>query len=132
MEQFECFWDTCPHYVIAINKDGSANYVGLAVAKKRGGVALQLPATAFDRIAREIDKIKFFDLRNAYASKEDGCKEMRTDQSSVSFFVTRGEDTKVVQLYYGCELPGVTDHLAGLASLIDEVTGIRPLLGRGQ
>lgn len=130
MEQGECFWGTCPHYVIAVNSDGSASYVGLTVAKKKGAVSLKLPAEAFDRIVRKIDEINYFKLKKQYASKEDGCKVLFSDQSSVTFFVTRGQETTSVFLYYGCKIPKVLDDLASLASLIDEVTGIEPLLGR--
>jgi predicted nucleic acid-binding Zn finger protein len=130
MEQGECFWGTCPHYVIAVNSDGSASYVGLKVAKKRGAVSLKLPAEAFDRIVRKIDEVNYFKLKRQYSSKADGCKVLFSDQSSVTFFVTRGQETTVVFLYYGCKIPKVADDLASLASLIDEVTGIEPLLGR--
>lgn len=132
MEQFECFWGTCPNYIVAINSDGSASYIGLSVAKKKGGVSLQLPPSAFDNVVNEIERINYFDLRESYVSEADGCKELWSDQSSVSFFVTRGGKTKKVHLYYGCKLPKVTDNLSGLASMIDAETGIAPLLGRGQ
>lgn len=132
MEQFACFWGTCPHYLIALNSDGSASYVGLEVAKTRGAVAITLPADAFDRITREIERIKYFKLKKKYASVDDGCKVIMSDQSSVAFYVTRDQETTVVSLYYGCKIPEVAANLAGLATLIDQVTGIEPLLGRGQ
>jgi predicted nucleic acid-binding Zn finger protein len=130
MEQNACFWGTCPHYVIAVNSDGSASYVGLEVAKKRGAVSLKLPAEAFDRIVRKINEINYFKLKRQYASKADGCKVLFSDQSSVIFFVTRGQETTVVFLYYGCKIPKVADDLTSLASLIDEATDIELLLGR--
>lgn len=130
MEQGECFWGTCPHYVIAVNSDGSASYVGLTVAKKKGAVSLKLPAGAFDRIVRKIDEINYFKLKKQYAAKADGCKVLVSDQSSVTFFVTRGQETTVVFLYYGCKIPKVLEDLVSLASLIDEATGTEPLLGR--
>jgi len=55
-----------------------------------------------------------------------------SDLSSVAFYVTRGQETTVVFLYYGCKIPEIADNLAGLATLIDQATGIEPLLSRGQ
>jgi hypothetical protein len=132
MQQYECFWGTCPHYVVAINSDGTAGYIGLGVAKRIGPVALHLPQSAFTRIVRELEAINFSKLQRSYASKDDGCKEVWSDQSAVTFYVTRGGKTQTVNLYYGCKLPGVSDKLAALAQLIDQVTGVAPLLGRGQ
>ncbi|TAM33030.1 MAG: hypothetical protein EPN68_02075 [Rhodanobacter sp.] len=132
MEQYECFWGTCPHYVVAINKDGTAGYIGLGVAKRIGPVALYLPQSAFTRIVRKLEAINFSKLQRSYATKNDGCKEVWSDQSAVTFYVTRGSKTQTVNLYYGCKLPSVSDKLAALAQLIDQVTGISPLLGRGQ
>ena len=132
MEQTECFWGTCPHYLVAINSDGSANYIGLSVAKKKGGVSLQIPPSAFDNIVREIERINYFGLRDSYATKADGCEKIWSDQASVIFEVTRGDETKKVQLYYGCELPGVAENLSHLAALVDSETGIAPLLGRDE
>ena len=132
MEQFECFWGTCPHYVISLNDDGTATYVGLAIAKRLGGVTKHLPAAAFERIVQKVNGLNYFSLLNSYTSKADGCKTVGSDQSSVTFFVTRGGKTKTVYLYYGCELPGVSDKLASLANVIDEATEIEPLLGRSK
>ena len=131
MEQFECFWGTCPHYRVSIDKSGSVTYVGIAAVKTEGLVQLQIPQSAFDKISQEIARIRYFDLRAKYVSKADGCKEIVSDQSSVKFIVTRGDEKKEVILYYGCRTRKITSRLAGLADLVDNVTGIGPLLGRG-
>ncbi|WP_248211423.1 DUF6438 domain-containing protein [Pseudomarimonas salicorniae] len=133
MEQFTCFWGTCPHYVVSINSDGSGTYVGLEVAKKRGSVDLKLSPTAFEEIEAEIRRIKLVRMKPQYYSEEHGCKEVWSDQSSLTFYVTFGDSqTKVVSLYYGCTLPGVSDKLSNLASLVDRVTEVEPLLGRSR
>ena len=130
MEQFECFWGTCPHYRVSIDENGSATYLGLAAVKTEGSVQLQFSTAAFDRIAREIAHIRYFDLRSRYASKADGCKELLSDHSAVRFLVTRGDTQKEVFLYYGCKGPRVISSLARLTALIDEATGVEQLVGR--
>ena len=132
MQQYECFWGTCPNYVVSINSDGSAAYIGLTVARTRGPVQLRVKPADFNKIVAAIHALDYFALKRSYTREADGCKEMRSDQSSVTFYVTRGGKTKDVTLYYGCELPGVADKLSSLAELIDQVSGDEALLGRDQ
>lgn len=133
LEQYACpFWGTCPHYIVAINSDGTGSYLGLEATAKKGSVALKLPPSAFEAIVLELHKIKYFQLHKSYTSLDDGCKQMATDQNSGTFFVVRDGKVKAVDIYWGCQLPGVADNLAKLASLIDRVSGIGPLLGNNQ
>lgn len=132
MQQYECFWGTCPNYVVSIDSDGSAAYIGLTVARKRGPVQLHVKPSDFKKIVDAIHALRYFDLKSSYTREADGCKELRSDQSAVTFYVTRGGKTKDVTLYYGCELPGVSDKLSALAELIDHVANDEALLGRRQ
>lgn len=132
MQQYECFWGTCPNYVVSINSNGSAAFIGLTVARTRGPVQLHVKPSGFRKIVDAIKALHYFDLKRSYASENDGCKVLQSDQSSVTFYVTRGGKTKTVFLYYGCELPDVSDKLSALAELIDQVSGDKALLGRDQ
>jgi hypothetical protein len=133
LEQYACpFWGTCPHFILAINSDGTGSYIGLEATKTKGTVPLKLPPSAFNEVIRELDKIGYFNLHKSYSSTDDGCKEMATDQNSGTFFAVRDGQVKAVDIYWGCKLPGVTDNLAKLAALMDKVAGIRALIEQGQ
>jgi hypothetical protein len=131
MEQYECFWHTCPHYRVVLQNDGSAVYTGMAVVRKPGTVALRPGAEAFRAVAGELDRIGFFNLRPTYRSRSDGCSYIRSDQSSVKFSATRGGKTKTVFLYYGCEGSKAAEDLAQLVAVVDRKAGLAPLLGKG-
>ena len=131
MEQYECFWGTCPHYRVVIRNDGSAVYTGIAVVRKPGTVALHPGTEAFQSLAGELERIGFFQLRSTYRSSADGCAKIRSDQSSAKFSATRGGKAKTVFLYYGCEGVRPAEDLAQLAVGVDRRAGLAPLLGRG-
>jgi len=131
MEPHECFWRTCPHYRIVLRDDGSADYTGFEVVRKKGNVALRPGPKAFRAVEQELKRLSFFELRPTYAAPKDGCTRIMSDQSSVQFSVTRGGQSKTVFLYYGCEGVKARDDLAHLAATIDREAGLDPLLGRG-
>ena len=131
MEQYECFWGTCPHYRIALRNDGSAVYTGIAVVQKSGTVALHPGTDSFRSVARELERIGFFQLQPTYRSQADGCASILSDQSAVTFSATRGGKTKTIFLSYGCQGLDAAEDLAELARLVDRQAGLAPLLGRG-
>ncbi|TAM20874.1 MAG: hypothetical protein EPN68_12960 [Rhodanobacter sp.] len=132
LEQGTCsFWGDCAHYMVAVNSDGTGSYIGLEVAKTKGGVALKVPKSSFTAIVQQLDKMKYFTLRDSYTSKDDGCKELHTDQTSVTFYAVRSGKTKRIEVYWGCVLPGVTNQFEELAGLINKLSGASALLGSG-
>ena len=131
MEQYECFWGTCPHYRIELRNDGSAIYTGIAVVQKPGTVALRPGTDAFRSVASELERIGFFQLQPTYRSQADGCASILSDQSAVTFSATRGGKTKTIFLSYGCQGLDAAEDLAELARVVDRQAGLAPLLGRG-
>ena len=132
LEQGTCsFWNNCPHYMVAVNSDGTGSYIGLEVAKTKGGVAFKVPKSSFTAIVLQLQKMKYFTLRDSYSSKDDGCKELHTDQTSVTFYAVRDGKTKRIEVYWGCQLPGVMNQFEKLAGLINKLSGAKTLLGSG-
>lgn len=133
LEQGTCeFWGDCAHYIVAVNSDGTGSYIGLEVAKTKGGVAFKVPEASFTAIVQQLHKMKYFMLRDSYTSKDDGCKELHTDQTSVTFYAVRNGKTKRIEVYWGCELPGVMNQFQELADLINKLTGANTLIGSGK
>lgn len=133
MVQQPCqLWGTCPHYIVAMNSDGTGSYVGLEATKRKASVPLNFPVAAFNRVVRELKRIGFAKFQPSYTSTADGCKEMATDESSATFLVVRGGKVQTVDVYWGCKLPGVVDGLSKLASAINKASGVVPLLGTDQ
>lgn len=129
MEQDTCaFWNTCAHYMVAVNADGTGSYIGLEIAHTKGSVALKLPEASFAAIALQLRKMKYFTLRDSYTSTDDGCKELHTDQTSITFYAIRGGKVKRIEVYWGCQLPGVMDQFMQLAQLVDKLTGASALI----
>ena len=130
LEQDICaFWGNCAHYIVAVNADGSGSYIGLEVASTKGSVPLKLPRSAFAATVSQLHEMKYFTLRNSYTSTDDGCRELDTDQTSVTFYAVRGGKVKRIEVYWGCELPRVMGQFRKLADLINKVTGTNNLIG---
>lgn len=130
LEQDVCaFWGNCAHYIVAVNANGSGSYIGLEVTSTKGSVPLNLPQSSFAAIVSQLNAMKYFTLRNSYTSTDDGCRELHTDQTSVTFYAVRSGKVKRIEVYWGCELPSVMGRFRKLADLINQVTGANKLIG---
>lgn len=72
-------------------------------------------------------------MRDSYQEKVDGCEDVLTNLSTLSFSITRGRGyrNKSVILNTGCLGPKVpTEHINAMVNAIDQVTGTRELLER--
>jgi hypothetical protein len=130
LQQDVCaFWGNCAHYIVAVNADGTGSYIGLEVASTKGSVPLNVPQSSFAAIVSQLNAMKYFALRDSYTSTDDGCKELNTDQTSVTFYAVRAGKVKRIEVYWGCVLPSVMGQFRKLADLINQVTGANKLIG---
>ena len=126
LERTSCF-GTCPVYKVTVRRDGSVAYDGKQFVRVTGHRTHKIPAEQFQKLAREIQRIGFFNLKDKYSSKEnpDGSIEVVTDQPSRITTVRAGKLHKRVENYYGGP-----ESLTRLETLIDTLAGSSAWTGR--
>jgi hypothetical protein len=92
----------CPAYRVTISGDGLVKFEGKSYVKVSGVRTKRIDAKALRELADEVERVHYFDLRNQYASKEDGCPMSWTDNPSVTTSVRTAHATKTIHHYLGC------------------------------
>jgi hypothetical protein len=104
MSLAECeIWGSCPSYSVTLDSDGNVFFKGSKVVKKFGSASRTIPTKDFLRLAAIIEEFDYFHRWDSYATPQDGCTGLVTDQSSVTFSVTRNDHEKRLFYYFGCE-----------------------------
>ncbi|WP_435018613.1 DUF6438 domain-containing protein [Tundrisphaera sp. TA3] len=91
LERTPCF-GTCPVDVIVLRSDGTAEYLGEEYVERHGKYRGKVSKEDFDRLARLLAEVKFFDLKEAYTAP---ISDLPTYITSVK----RGKATKKVSNY---------------------------------
>ncbi len=121
LQRSTCFGN-CAGYSVTLAPDGKVNFVGHAHVETMQAEARATPAQA----TAIMDAIKHSGLRtmkDSYASRDDGCEMIMTDQPSVKITVADAAGSKTVDFYYGCQgaaADAVKTKLNQLAKTIDE------------
>lgn len=115
-----CFFGGCPSYALRISADGTVEYAGKDQAKVANGADRKLGASALALLSAAMAYVDFDHMRDRYSAEADGCTTLVTDQASLHFSVKRGNKTKTVDWYRGCQGPTVPSReLIWLADTID-------------
>jgi hypothetical protein len=119
LERTPCY-GTCPVYKIVLRRDGTVTYRGKKWVKVIGRRSHKISVDAFQRLAREVERIQFFGFKDEYLWKDnpDGSSEHVTDSPTRITTVRAGRVCKAVKNYYGGP-----EALAELEKLIDDVSG---------
>jgi hypothetical protein len=119
LERTRCY-GTCPVYKITLRRDGTVTYQGKKWVRVIGQRSHKISVDAFQRLAREAERIQFFSFKDEYVWKDnfDGSSEHVTDSPTRITTVRAGRVRKVVKNYYGGPVA-----LEGLEKLIDDVSG---------
>jgi Domain of unknown function (DUF6438) len=117
LERTLCF-GTCPVYKLTVLRSGRVEFDGKDFVREKGQRTGRITAADFAKLAKKIDEIKFFELRDRYDGKNpDGTGVTVTDLPTKKTSVTRGNQTKTVENYFRGPAG-----LKELEDLIDEVS----------
>lgn len=111
----------CPAYSVSISKDGSVTYQGEHFVRVEGEVHSTLSARDWAFLLDAIDRIHFFQLRDRYQSRKDGCAEISTDNPSIEISATGDAGVKQVVYDQGCEGVRELPSIRWLADTIDQI-----------
>jgi hypothetical protein len=118
-----CF-GTCPAYTISVTRDGAISYGGDRFVAQQGARTATLDAAGVKRLDAALATADVDALRDSYASPDDGCDSLATDQPSEDFLIVRGGREKRIHYYLGCRGPRIDAELARLAALGDAIDSI--------
>jgi Domain of unknown function (DUF6438) len=117
LERTRCF-GVCPVYQLTIHRSGKVEYEGKAHVWEEGRRTGRISGKDFEKLAKKIDEINFFNLKDRYDGKNpDGSGATVTDLPTTKTSVTRGNRTKTVENYFRGP-----KGLKELEDLIDELT----------
>jgi len=129
MERSGCF-GSCPSYTVKVIADGTVIYKGEEWVKDFGERRKRLGPVRIARIRQAIADIDFFNLRDGYESRRDGCALVATDSVLVVLVVKARGVTKTVRHYHGCAAPdGRGPYPRRLTDFEDQIDRI---IGTGQ
>ncbi len=119
----------CPIYTVTLRSDGSVSFDGRDNVQRKGKATASISKADWDFLLASVQRANFFALRNSYASREDGCTEVWTDNPSQNLTIKRGAEHKQVSYDQGCRGPQELATLAWLGSTVDQVAGTRRWIG---
>ena len=130
--QSACLFD-CPVFEVKIFSDGRVRHSGPTFEFTGRPDEFRIDEQGVKQISQALRDAHFDEMRDSYQEKVDGCEDMFTDLSTLSFSITRGHGyrNKSVLLYTGCLGPNVpTERINAMVKAIDQVTGTGKLLER--
>ena len=126
LERSICF-GSCPDYKLTVAADGTVTFEGREYVKTKGIAKGTISREDLRNLIAAFDAASYFSLRDKYATREDGCPEVWTDNPSVITSIRINHKTKSVSHYYGCQAgDGTSIYPKGLTFLetkIDEIVG---------
>lgn len=129
-EQSACLFE-CPVFKVEIFSDGRVHHSGPSFEHTGGPHESRIDRRGLAQIAKALRDARIDEMRDSYVDEADGCENIFTDMSTLSFGVSRGPGypNKSVHLYAGCLGPTVpTERINALIKAIDQVTGTGALL----
>ena len=123
LERPSCFLG-CPDYIVTISADGTVTFEGKTNVKVKGKVQSNISLEKVQLLIAAFEKAKFFSLRDRYAWKEDGCRQVWIDSNSAITSIVINGKSKSVNHYLGCHRKGDIPYprvLSELEEKIDEV-----------
>ncbi|MBF0122889.1 MAG: hypothetical protein HQL21_05735 [Candidatus Omnitrophica bacterium] len=113
LERSRCF-GLCPAYKLTIYADGKIEFIGDKFVNAKGPHAKTIPQKNVEFMFTEVYNANFFGLDGRYDCFEG------VDNPTVKIAVTKGERTKEIVHYHGCESADQQE-LAALTILEDKI-----------
>jgi hypothetical protein len=126
LERSICF-GSCPDYKLTVAADGTVTFEGRQFVKTKGVAKGTISRKDLRNLIAAFDAAAYFSLHDKYATQEDGCPEVWTDNPSVITSIQINHKTKSISHYYGCQVGGGTsiypNGLTYLETKIDQIVG---------
>jgi hypothetical protein len=119
LERTRCY-GFCPSYVLKISANGKVTYEGRASVKLVGSAEASISQEKLRALITAFEKINYFDLKAAYETPNDGCKDWVTDGPTAITSLTINGRSKSVRHYSGCRGIAVLAELDKLEQAIDD------------
>lgn len=119
LERTRCY-GFCPSYVLKISANGKVAYEGRASVKLVGQAESSISHEKLRALISAFEKINYFDLKAAYETPNDGCKDWVTDGPTTITSLTINGRSKSVRHYSGCRGIAVLAELEKLEQAIDD------------
>jgi len=95
-------------------------------------IKLKIASEKLAELVAEINRIKYFSLKDEYTTTDDGCARVILDQGGAETSVTLDGRTKTIVHYYGCRSSSFDsiypEQLTTFERKIDEIVGTKGLL----
>lgn len=130
LERSTCFGN-CPAYRVTVDANGQVTFTGQAHVQTTQATGHATPAqlaAIHDALARA----DFDAMRASYASRDDGCDMVMSDQPGIRITVGRSSGSHSVDFYLGCTGPladAVRPRIEQLANSIDKQLDTRRWIG---
>jgi hypothetical protein len=119
LERTRCY-GFCPSYVLKISANGKVTYEGRFSVKLVGSAESSISPEKLRALISAFEKINYFDLKAAYETPNDGCKDWVTDGPTAITSLTINGRSKSVRHYSGCRGIAVLAELDKLEQAIDD------------
>jgi hypothetical protein len=112
---------SCPTYSMTVFADGTYFWLGEENVAKKGYLYGKFQVNKYEQAMQVLNAAKYQEYRDRYHFKEDGCKEVWTDNPAVHILVKTLSSTKEISYYHGCRGFTKESELHKLEKKIDEI-----------
>ena len=121
LQRSTCFGN-CPAYTVTVTPDGQVSFTGHAYVKthQASGRATSAQLAA---VFGALEQAGLRSMRDRYASRDDGCEMVMSDQPGIKITVADAAGSKTVEFYFGCTgaaADAVRPRIEQLAHSIDQ------------
>ncbi|MGO4711107.1 DUF6438 domain-containing protein [Bradyrhizobium sp. 2TAF24] len=113
----------CAVYRLTLDGAGHVVYVGGHFVHKAGRATARVQPDAVHQIARELEALDFFALKEAYGRDPGDCVARQDDAPTAALTLNVDGRHKTVQHNVGCTGP-VASRLSEIAAAIDRLAGV--------
>jgi hypothetical protein len=122
-------YGTCPQYTITLFPDGVYFWFGEMHVNMEGYIRGNIKPESFQKAKQALEEARYLEFKERYFIKEDGCKEVWSDNPGVTIRVQTASFVKVIQHYHGCRGFSREDELVHLEDLLDKILKTESLVG---
>lgn len=131
MQKNADFFGSGPVYKLTVQPDGKVIFEGIKNTKTHGKAESNLSIEKMNQLAAEINKAKFFSLKNSYNKQSGNCPEFIYDAASVTISIKLKKKEKKIEHNLGCSeafartLKSFPPQLNNLENKIDEIVAVK-------
>lgn len=133
LERSTCY-GKCSSYRIIVKSDGSFTFSGRKFVHRVGELSGRVNAYQMRRLTLAVKNARFFSMRKSYATREDGCRGIGSDESWITLTISAASNSKTVKHYLGCyagsnAFEGQLRRLDRLERQIISILGLKESIG---